>query len=303
MDKELDTNLDEAKATGEESYAADATTAAGGAVKKRKADLFKAAGAPQAGTPVTTPQGTNNAGLHEMMASLFDGTDLSEDFKLKTTTIFEAALHEKVEAVRAELEEEFETELTEQVEAVVEELSTKLDSYLDYVIENWMEENKVALESGYKVQVAESIIAGLKSLVEEHDIEIEEAELDAIAQMEEQVASTEAKYNELFEAYVVEREEKEMLQKNAAIAALAEGLVDTDAARFQTLAEGVSYESVEDFVAKLEVIKESYFSESVARAEDQAEVLEEEVLEEAKAPALSPAVAAYVDSLNKFAKI
>jgi hypothetical protein len=303
MDKELDTNLDEAKATGEESYAADATTAAGGAVKKRKADLFKAAGAPQAGTPVTTPQGTNNAGLHEMMASLFDGTDLSEDFKLKTTTIFEAALHEKVEAVRAELEEEFETELTEQVEAVVEELSTKLDSYLDYVIENWMEENKVALESGYKVQVAESIIAGLKSLVEEHDIEIEEAELDAIAQMEEQVASTEAKYNELFEAYVAEREEKEMLQKNAAIAALAEGLVDTDAARFQTLAEGVSYESVEDFVAKLEVIKESYFSESVARAEDQAEVLEEEVLEEAKAPALSPAVAAYVDSLNKFAKI
>lgn len=303
MDKELDMNLDEAKATGEDSYAADATTAAGGAVKKRKADLFKAAGAPQAGTPVVTPQGTNNAGLHEMIASIFDGTDLSEDFKAKTTTIFEAALHERVEAVRAELEEEFEAELTEQVEAVVEELSDKLDSYLDYVVENWMEENKVALESGYKVQVAESIIAGLKSLVEEHDIEIEEAELDAIAAMEEEVAQANAKYNELFEAYVAEREEKEMLQKNAAIAALSEGLVDTDAARFQTLAEGVSYESVEDFVAKLEVIKESYFSESVARAEDQAEVLEEEVLEESKAPAISPAVAAYVDSLNKFAKI
>ena len=302
MDKELDTNLDEAKATGENSYAADATAPAGGLPKKRKADLFKAAGAPQEGTPVTTPQGTNNAGLHEMIASIFDGTDLSEDFKAKTTTIFEAALHERVEEVRAELEEEFEAELTEQVEAVVEELSDKLDSYLDYVIENWMEENKVALESGYKVQVAESIIAGLKSLVEEHDIEIEESELDAIAQMEEEVAQANAKYNELFEAYVAEREEKEMLQKNAAIAALSEGLVDTDAARFQTLAEGVSYESVEDFVAKLEVIKESYFSESVARAEDQAEVLEEEVLEEAKAPAINPAVAAYVDSLNKFAK-
>lgn len=303
MDKELDMNLDEAKATGEESYAADATTAAGGAVKKRKADLSKAAGAPQAGTPVVTPQGTNNTGLKEMMESIFDGTDLSEDFKLKTTTLFEAALHERVEAVRAELEEEFEAELTEQVEAVVEELSDKLDSYLDYVIESWMKENEVALESGYKVQVAESIIAGIKSLVEDHNIEIEEAELDAITQMEEQIAATEAKYNELFEVYVAEREEKEMLQKNAAIAALSEGLVDTDAARFQTLAEGVSYESVEDFVAKLEVIKESYFTESVARAEDQAEVLEEEVLEEAKAPAVNPAVAAYVDSLNKFAKI
>ena len=303
MDKELDTNLDEAKATGEESYAADATNAAGGAVKKRKADLFKAAGAPQAGTPVTTPQGTNNAGLHEMIASIFDGTDLSEDFKSKTTTIFEAALHERVEEVRAELAEEFETVLEEQVEAVVEELSDKLDAYLDYVVETWMEENKVALETGYKVQVAESILAGLKSLVEDHDLEIDEEELDAIAAMEEQVASTEAKYNELFEAFVAEREEKEMLQKNAAIAALSEGLVATDAARFETLAEGVSYESVEDFVAKLEVIKESYFTESVARAEDQAEVLEEEVLEESKAPALNPAVAAYVDSLNKFAKI
>jgi hypothetical protein len=303
MEKELDTNLDEAKATGEESYAADATTAAGGAVKKRKADLFKAAGAPQAGTPVVTPQGTNNAGLHEMIASIFDGADLSEEFKMKTTTIFEAAIHERVEEIRAELEEEFEAELTEQVEVVVEELSNKLDSYLDYVIENWMEENEVALEAGYKVQVAESIINGLKALVEDHDLEIEESELDVIAAMEEQVATTEQKYNELFEAYVAEREEKETLQKNAAIAAFSEGLVDTDAARFNTLAEGVSYESVEDFVAKLEVIKESYFSESVSRAEDQAEVLEEEVLEEAKAPAVNPAVAAYVNSLNKFAKI
>ena len=301
MDKELDTNLDEAKATGENSYAADATAAAGGAVKKRKADLFKAAGEPQKGTPVVTPQGTNNAGLHEMIASIFEGSDLSEDFKAKTTTIFEAALHERVEAVRAELEEEFEVALTEQVEEVVEELTEKLDAYLDYVIENWMTENEVALETGYKVQVAESILNGLKALVEDHNLEIEEEELDAIVAMEEQVASTEAKYNELFEELLAERAEKEILQKNAAIAALSEGMVATDVERFKTLAEGVSYESVEDFVEKLETIRESYFSESVVRAEDHAEMLEEEV-EEAKTPAVAPSVAAYVASLDKFAK-
>lgn len=302
MDKELDLNLDEAKATGEESYAADATTAAGGAVKKRKADLFKAAGEPQKGTPVVTPQGTNNAGLHEMIASIFEGSDLSEDFKAKTTTIFEAAIHERVEAVRAELEEEFEAELNEQVEGIVEELTEKLDSYLDYVIENWMAENEVALETGYKVQVAESILAGLKSLVEEHDIELDEEEVDAIAAMEEQVAETEAKYNELFEALIAERAEKEELQKNAAIAAISEGMVATDVERFKTLAEGVSYESVDEFVAKLETIKESYFSEAVVRAGDHAEMLEEET-EETKSPAMvSPAVAAYVASLDKFAK-
>lgn len=301
MDKELDLNLDEAKATGEESYAADATTAAGGAVKKRKADLFKAAGEPQKGTPVVTPQGTNNAGLHEMIASIFEGSDLSEDFKAKTTTIFEAAIHERVEAVRAELEEEFEAELNEQVEDIVEELTEKLDSYLDYVIENWMEANEVALETGYKVQVAESILAGLKSLVEEHDIELDEEEIDVLSAMEEQVAETESKYNELFEALIAERAEKEELQKNIAISVMSEGMIATDAERFKTLAEGVSYESVEEFVEKLETIKESYFSESVSRPEDHTEMLEEEV-DEQKAPSIDPTVAAYVASLNKFAK-
>lgn len=300
MDANLN-NLEEKWATGEKSYAADPVTGAGGPVKKRKADLFKDAGKPQEGTPVTTPEGNNNEGLHEMIAALFDGTDLSEDFKAKTTTIFEAAIHERVEAVRAELEEEFDAALEEQVGVVVEELTGKLDSYLDYVVENWMKENEVALETGYKVQVAESILNGLKALVEDHDLEIEESELGAIAAMEEQVAETEAKYNELFEALIAERAEKEELQKSVAFAAIAEGMVATDVARFQTLAEGVSYESVEDFVAKLETIKESYFTESVARGEDHAEVLEEEVDE--KAPAVNPAVAAYVASLDKFGKI
>lgn len=301
MDKDLDVNLDEAKATGEESYAADATTAAGGAVKKRKADLFKDAGAPQKGTPVVTPQGTNNAGLHEMIASIFDGTDLSEDFKSKTTTIFEAAIHERVEAVRAELTEEFAVALDEQVESIVEELTEKLDSYLDYVIENWMEANEVALETGYKVQVAESILAGLKSLVEDHNIEINEEEIDVLSAMEEQVAETESKYNQLFEELLAERAEKEELQKNIAISVMSEGMIATDAERFKTLAEGVSYESVEEFVEKLETIKESYFSESVSRPEDHTEMLEEEV-DEQKAPSIDPTVAAYVASLNKFAK-
>jgi len=303
MDANLN-NLEEKWATGEKSYAADPVTGAGGPVKKRLADKFQddATGKPEdIEKNVKTPMGSNDTGLKEMIASLFDGTDLSEDFKSKTTTIFEAAIHERVEAVRAELEEEFEAALEEQTEAVIEELTDKLDSYLDYVIENWMAENEVALETGYKVQVAESILNGLKALVEDHDLEIEEGEADAIAAMEEQVAETEAKYNELFEALIAERAEKEELQKNVAFAALSEGMVATDVARFQTLAEGVSYESVEDFVAKLETIKESYFTESVARGEDHAEVLEEEVDE--KAPAVNPAVAAYVASLDKFGKI
>jgi hypothetical protein len=304
MDVNLDKGLEEAKATGEDSMSTDPVTPAGGAVKKRRADAFKSdstATADNVEKHVKTPQGSNNAGLHEMIAAIFGDADLSEDFKTKTTTIFEAALHEKAEAVRAELEEQFEADLNEQVEAIVEDLTDKVDSYLDYVVENWMKENEVALESGYKVEVAESILAGLKSLVEDHNIEIEDEELEAIAAMEEQVAESTAKYNALFEELLAERAEKEELQKNAALSHFTEGMVATDAERFKVLAEGVSYESVDDFAKKLETIKESYFTEQVVRAEDQAEVLEEEV-EEVKAPTLDPSVSAYVASLNKFSK-
>lgn len=301
MDKELDKELDEAKATGEESYSADAVVGAGGAVKKRKADLSKAPGATQTGTPVVTPQGTNNDGLHEMIASLFGDSDLSEEFKQKTVTIFEAAVHEKVEAVRSELEEEFNLVLEEQTEAIVEELTAKLDSYLDYVVEGWMKENEVALEVGYKVNVAESLFANLKNIMVEHNLELDQEEVDAVAAMEEQVEEATAKYNQLFEELVAVREEKSTLEKNAAFAYFTEGMVDTDVERFKVLAEGISYDSLDTYADKLETIKESYFGSTIARAEDQSEILEEEV-ETAKPSSKNQAVAAYVASLDKYGK-
>lgn len=298
----MDKDLEEAKATGEDSIAADAVTPAGGSAKKNRRGDKDTKDEPKLGTSVVTPQGTNNAGLHEMIAALFGDTELSEDFKAKTVTIFESAVHEKVEAVRAELEEEFEAELVEQTEAIVEELTEKVDSYLDYVVENWMKENEVALETGYKVQVAESLFANIKSLVLEHNLDIDEESVDAIAEMEEEVAQATARYNEVFEEMVALRQDKEQLEKNAAFVHFTEGMIATDVERFKVLSEGVSYESVVDYAKKLETLKDSYFSEQVTRIEDQAEVLEEEV-EEVKAPAVNPAVAAYVASLNKFSKI
>lgn len=300
MDANLETDLDEAKATGENSVAADPVTGAGGAVKKRKGDLFKAPGPVQAGTPVVTPQGTNNAGLHEVLSSVF-GEEISEDFKNKAETLWEAAMHERVEAIRAELSEEFDTKLTEEVEAAVEEITEKLDAYLDYVVENWMEENTVAIETGYKVNVAESILAGIKALVEDHNLDIQEEELNAVAAMESELEESNNKYNEVVEELLALREQKATLEREVAFNGLSEGMVATDAARFKTLSEGVSFEGINDYKKKLETIKESYFAESVARAEDQAEFLEEAV-EDVQKVAMSPSVAAYVESLNKIAQ-
>jgi hypothetical protein len=296
-------DLNEKKATGEESYSADPVVGAGGPVKNRKGDV-KTKVDPTADDiekNVKTPMGTNNAGLHEAIAALFGDTDLSEEFKAKTVTIFEAAVHEKVEEARTAIAEEFEAVLEEQTEAIVEDLTTKLDSYLDYVVENWMEENEVALETGFKVQVAESLLSGLKSLMSEHNIEADEETIDVVAAMEEQVEESTSKYNAIFEEMLALREENEWLQKNAALASMSEGMVSTDAERFKVLAESVNHESVEDFVAKIETIKESYFTGSVSRAEDQSDLLEEEV-DEVRAPAVSGTVAAYVASLDKFGK-
>ena len=131
MSEELEKNLDldEAKATGEDSVAADPVTPAGGAVKKRKGDVKKAAD-PKADNiedDVKTPQGSNDEGLKEAVERLFEGTELSEDFKTQTVAIFEAAVQEKVVAERATLEEKFESDLQEQVDASVDELVEKVD--------------------------------------------------------------------------------------------------------------------------------------------------------------------------------
>ena len=296
-------DLEEMKATGENSENMDPVVGAGGAVKKRKADLFKTDETGKADNiekNVKTPQGSNNAGLHEMLTAVF-GAELSEDFKGKAETLWEAAIHERAEEIRAELSEEMEEALNEQVQEIVAEMTDKLDSYLDYVVENWMEENAVALEAGYKVSVAESLIAGLKALAEDHAIDIEDSEVDVVAAIEEEKAEIAEKYNGAVEEVLALREACENLQRELAFVTISEGMVATDVERFKVLSEGITFDGAEDFAKKLETIKESYFTESVTSPVDQAEMLEEEV-EVAKTPAIEPSVAAYVATLNRFSQ-
>lgn len=298
----LDHDLEEAKATGEDSMAADAVTPAGGAVKKRKADK---GGAPEAADKIDTktPMGTNNTGLKEAIDGLFEGMDLTEDFKTKTVAIFEAAVHEKVLAEKATLEEKFESDLSEQVDAAVEDLVEKVDSYLDYVIENWVESNKVEIESNFKVEVAESLLDSIKGLVSEHNLEMDESQVDAIAEMEAKVEQSNAKYSEVVEEMIAVKEAKEKLELEIAFKGISEGLTDTQAEKLKVLSEGVSFETVEDYSKKVEAIKENYFSEAAAVVADETEFLEEAVEDEkpAETEIVDDSVAAYAQALGRFA--
>ena len=177
----LDIDLEEAKATGEDSESTDATTPEGGNPKKRKGDKAGGEKADSVEKNVKTPQGSNDAGLKEAIEGLFEGQELTEDFKVKTVAVFEAAVHEKVLAETAVLEEKFENDLQEQVDIAVEDLVEKVDSYLDYVVESWVESNKVEIESNFKVETAQSLLDNIKGLVAEHNLEIDDSQVDAIA--------------------------------------------------------------------------------------------------------------------------
>jgi len=311
MDKELEKNLDqdlvldEAKATGEDSENMDPVTPAGGSPKgkNRKADLNKAADPKAAKVADEGPsKGTNDEGLKEAVSSLFEGEELSEDFKTKTIAIFEAAVQDKASAIRTELEEKFDADLTEQTEQAVNDLVEKVDTYLDYVIEQWVAQNEVAIESNFKVEVAESLFDGIKSLVTEHNLEVDDETKDAIAEMEEKLEEQNSKYNEMFEAMASIKEEKEALERDVAFNSLSEGLTDTQVEKLRTLSEGVSFETTEDFSKKLEVIKESYFAEATTQVEDETEMLEELVEDAPKAPSADPTIAAYADAMARIVK-
>tara|TARA_R110000851_G_scaffold89836_1_gene195986 strand:- start:314 stop:1237 length:924 start_codon:yes stop_codon:yes gene_type:complete len=303
MSEELEMNLDldEAKATGEDSNSADAVSGTGGAVKKRKGDLKKKADAKADNIEddVKTPQGTNDAGLKESIERMFEGTDLSEDFKTQTVAIFEAAVHEKVLAETATLEEKFESDLQEQVDATVDELVEKVDQYLDYVVESWMDDNKVQIESNVKVEVAESLLSGIKGLVTEHNMEINEEQVDIVSDLEGKLEESTTKYNEIVEQMIEVREAKQKADLEIAFKTISEDLTDTQVEKLRVLSEGVSYESTDEYSTKVEAIKANYFIESAPVVEDESDLLQEEVAEEAKPAAIDPMVARYVDSLSR----
>jgi hypothetical protein len=301
LEKNLD--LDEAKATGEDSVAADAVTPAGGTDKKRPKDKNVSDAPGNIGTVVKTPQGTNNEGLKEAVERLFEGADLSEEFKSKTIAVFEAAVHEKVLAEKAMLEEKFESDLQEQIDVAVEELVEKVDAYLDYVVENWMDDNKVQIESNIKVEVAESLLAGIKGLVTEHNIEIDQEQIDAVATLEAQLEESTSKYNELVEQMIEVRESKQKSDLEVAFKDVSEELTDTQADKLRVLSEGVSFETVEDYSKKLIAIRDNYFTEATTVAKDETDLLQEEVVADAKAPISldNPMIARYADALGRFA--
>lgn len=305
--KNLDADLEEAKATGEDSMSADAVTGAGGTVKKRKADKAVAAEKPhmQGSSNEKTPMGTNDTGMKEGIEVLFDGEDLSEEFKEKTAAIFEAAVHERVESHKAVLEEQFAADLEEQTQIIADELVEKVDSYLDYVVAEWVSNNEVQIESNLKVEVAESLLGNIVDLVKEHNLDMDDEAIDAVKVAEEKAEEMAEKYNEAVAELIEAKKQIEEGTRTATFEDVAEGLADTQVEKLRVLSEGVSFVDADDYAKKLHIIKENYFKpEPVATGDDLSDQLLEESNEEEepKAPSMDPQIEAYVNALARTSK-
>ncbi len=292
----------------------DAVTPEGGEVKARRGDVKKAVD-PKAGSvakpPVSESEETEEevieeevVSIEESISSMFEGIDLSEEFRSKVTLVFEAAVNEaaqiRINEATAALEEEFEQKLTESVSEAMDEIVENLDSYLDYVVEEWMKENEVAIEAGIKVEMAESLMSGLKELFTEHNIDIDDETLDVVAGLEEHNASLADQANEVINENIELKKTIVALKADKVFEEVSEGLTVSQKERLRVLSEKLDADNVDGYKSDLETLKESFFKTKKSQVinEEAEEVLTEEVA--VKKPASSySTVNAIVEALNK----
>ena len=261
----------------------------------RKADKSVSANMKDAPKVATPGQG---AGVKEDIDAIF-GEDLSEDLREKAETVFEAAVNARVADLNDQYSEAFATQIDEAREQMKEDMTGKLDEYINYLSEQWLEENKVAIESSLKVEVAESFMSGLKGLIEAHNVILpEDEQTDVLASLETRVEELEGKLEEeTSEKVQLSNALSESLTQNI-FAEATKGLAETQIEKLRALSEGLDYENVEDFSNKLNTLKESYLETKQAKTSDVSDESPVEIAEENEAKPLGE-MAKYADAIAR----
>lgn len=234
--------------------------------------------------------------VKEDVDALISGeNELSDEFKDKASTIFEAAVKSKVRTEIERLEDEYSKELTEQSDKAKDELVEKVDSYLDYVVQEWMKENELAIERGLKGEISEDFIAGLKQLFEDHYIDVPDEKYDVLEAQSKKIEELEEQLNLQIEKDKELHSEIGELTKDSIIKDVSDDLVDTEVEKFKGLVEDVDYSDAESYKSKLETLKESYFPK---RTEEQStnEISDDEPVNEVET---SGKMAEYMSAISK----
>ena len=238
-----------------------------------------------------------NAAIEEDVNALLSGEDLSEEFKEKAKTIFEASINAKITDIENQLNEEYEKALNEQVQEIKVELTERTDAYLEYVADEWMKENALAVENGIKTEMTESFMEGMKKLFEEHYVTLPEDKYDVLENMVDKLDEMETKLNEQIERNVELNQQLGESTAQTIFNNVAEGLAVSQKEKLQSLAESVEFESEESYRGKIETLKESYFGQKKTTSTASAP---QELKEEAEhvEPATG-AMATYLEALGR----
>ena len=242
------------------------------------------------------PEITDEVDIEDDVNALLGGQELSEEFREKAKTIFEAALKSKVTELREAMDAHYEAKLVEEVEGMKDELIERVDSYLEYVADEWLQENALQVERGIRTEMTESFLEGMRGLFEEHYVSIPEDKYDVVENMVDKLDEMESKLNEQIEKNIAITKSLSEATGGNILSDVSEGLSSTQKEKLASLAEGVEFESEESYKEKLETLKESYFKAAPKRSDS-------EVLNESAAtPEVSGSMAAYIQALSHATK-
>ena len=238
--------------------------------------------------------------MKEDIDALFaDDSTISEEFKSKVSTIFEARVQDRVIQIEEETEERYAGMLEEAVESIKQDLTEKVDDYLSYIVEQWMEENQIAIESGLRSEMTEDFIAGLRNLFAEHYIDVPAEKVDLVDELAGKVEELETKLNEEIERGVSFAKALVESRKKEIAGEVCEGLIATQVEKIKSLAESVEFSTEDEYKEKLETIRENYFPSGIKKASESQ--LQEEVTDGSEKQVVSndPYVAAVANAISK----
>ena len=230
------------------------------------------------------------------VAALTEGEDLSEEFKEKAATIFEAAVVSRLNEELERMHEDYAKVLAEEIETVKSELAEQVDEYLSYAVTKWMEDNSLAIEAGIKTEMAENILDGIKQVFVENHIDLPEEKVDLVDEMIEQLDRMEGKLNESIEENVSLHKEIGNFVKNGIVSEVSEGLTLTQREKMMSLAEAVEFDNEESFREKVSTLRDSYFSTKP----ESKEVTEDVEVEQSQV--VTESMDAYVKALSRWTK-
>lgn len=276
-------------ATAPTTKPSDASSSQGASIKKEETEEGDEVIAEEEETEIL------HVDLSADVAALTEGEELSEEFKQKAATIFEAAVITRLNEELERLHEDYAKVLAEEIETVKSELAEQVDEYLTYAVQRWVKDNELAIEHGIKTEMAESVLTGLKQVFAENYIEISDEKVDLVDEMANQLDIMETKLNEQIEENVELNREIGGYIKNGIVNEISEGLSLTQREKLAALAEAVEFDDEDTFREKVATLRESYFSTKpeVTTVTEDVEVENENV---------SGPMSAYVQALSRWAK-